>query len=767
MVEPESADRGLEAPPSPKLPLVVVMAVVLVAAAAAYWMVRDHRATQVEAVHRRLKVISGLKLAGLEAWRLERSHDIGGVAMLPGLAERLIAAGRAPGGGRADLAEFDLYARVLIQTHACRRVVLLGPDFGAAYTMPEDVVWTCRLDEATKRRIETAREPLFEEVSCAADAKSMLSIMAPVRTAGGECAGAVVLQIEAEDALYPLVHGWPEASETGEGLLVRRAGGEVVYFSPQRRREGQSLEFRLPLATSTAIAARALREGLTGVIEGMDYDGVPVVAIVEPVPDTPWTLISKIGREEAYASVQSRARMIVLGLGLLAIAAMAAGWAWWQHRLERHARLRLELERMRRTSAERLALVMRHAGDAILLFDERMRIVEANEKVREVYGWTPEEMRQFAVSDLRAAETRPTAEADFAVAFTEQGLRFETDHVRKDGTVFPVEVSARAVAVEGRRHVLSVVRDISERRRLEGELALQREQFRVVFECAPVGLSLSSGESGRSMLVNPAHARITGVPVECSNEPGVFARASHPGDYVRQMEMAQKFRTGEIDHYTFEKRYLHADGSVQWAELTSRLLIDPVTGEKRAVTTLTDINERKAHLREMENLNRLYQVIRRVNQALVRAEAQDALMTEVCEILVGQGQLGGLARRGPGADCPGRARRRGDGPAADGGHLLRSRAGGGPGADRHGLPGRQGAGLSGLDGQSDGGAVAPGPAGPGLSLGHRPAAVLRGPQSRDPERVFRGDGLLRRGGGAVAAGDRRRRVVCARDVCPR
>jgi PAS domain S-box-containing protein len=114
-----------------------------------------------------------------------------------------------------------------------------------------------------------------------------------------------------------------------------------------------------------------------------------------------------------------------------------------------------------------------------------------------------------------------------------------------------------------------------------------------------VGISLTV--CGGSVLANTEHARITGVPVAESSLPGAFARASHPEDYAKQLAEAEKFQKNEEDHYTVEKRYLHPDGRVQWAELTSRFFTDPSTEERRIVTILIDLTERKeaeAALRE-------------------------------------------------------------------------------------------------------------------------------------------------------------------------
>ncbi len=101
-------------------------------------------------------------------------------------------------------------------------------------------------------------------------------------------------------------------------------------------------------------------------------------------------------------------------------------------------------------------------------------------------------------------------------------------------------------------------------------------------------------------------------------EPGAFERATHPEDYVRQLAMVRKYKNGEIDHFTIEKRYVHQDGGVVWASLERRMFTEPVSGRKQSITTLIDITERKlAEARLAESHKQLLAISRQAGMAEV------------------------------------------------------------------------------------------------------------------------------------------------------
>jgi PAS domain S-box-containing protein len=117
-------------------------------------------------------------------------------------------------------------------------------------------------------------------------------------------------------------------------------------------------------------------------------------------------------------------------------------------------------------SSRRYELLRERAQDVVLFIGRDGAILEANHAAEATYGYTRAELLALNIRDLRHETSE--FERQFRKAATD-GVVFETMHKRKDGTVFPVEVSSRPSKVE-HDLLLSVIRDITERRALQAKL---------------------------------------------------------------------------------------------------------------------------------------------------------------------------------------------------------------------------------------------------------------------------------------------------------
>lgn len=118
----------------------------------------------------------------------------------------------------------------------------------------------------------------------------------------------------------------------------------------------------------------------------------------------------------------------------------------------------------------RFQLLSEHSRDIILFMGyEDGHILNANTAALRTYGYTRDEFLTLTIYDLVPRETKDQTADQMAQANT-KGILFETIHQRKDGTTFPVEVSAQGATISGVRTLISIIRDITERKQIEQEL---------------------------------------------------------------------------------------------------------------------------------------------------------------------------------------------------------------------------------------------------------------------------------------------------------
>lgn len=152
----------------------------------------------------------------------------------------------------------------------------------------------------------------------------------------GRVLGVVVLQVDPTKHLYPGIQTWPTPSPSGETLLVRREGNNALFLNELRHKKGTALTLRLPMDAPSLPAARAVR-GYVGIVDGIDYRNVPVLAATRPIPGSDWFLVSKIDKSEVLAPVLRQAIYIaVIALLLIVAAGAILGVLWQRERLSQY-----------------------------------------------------------------------------------------------------------------------------------------------------------------------------------------------------------------------------------------------------------------------------------------------------------------------------------------------------------------------------------------------------------------------------------------------
>ena len=142
-------------------------------------------------------------------------------------------------------------------------------------------------------------------------------------------------------------------------------------------------------------------------------------------------------------------------------------------------------------TGEKYRQVFATVPDAIMIFDAiTLRFVEVNDATLHLYGYTREEFLQLRHADITNEPTASTASIKRTLAgeLTHIPVRY---HRKRDGTVFPVEISGSATMLNNRKMVCGVIRDITERLQVEEQLRESEGRLKILFEYAPDGYFLN------------------------------------------------------------------------------------------------------------------------------------------------------------------------------------------------------------------------------------------------------------------------------------
>lgn len=408
---------------------------------------------------------------------------------------------------------------------------------------------------------------------------------------GTRVVGAVVFQIDPHTFLYPLMSTWPSPSASAETLLVRREGGEVLFLNMLRHRNDPAMTLHLPLASLKMPAARAVL-GETQARDGVDYRGVPVVAVMRHIPGSDWFMVSKIDTQEIFAPVQ-RLKDWSLGLGLAFMAIGGFLVFFWLR--ANQARIR-HLGALHQAAVEREMLVRhfeyltRYANDMILVANEQGRIIEANERALEALGYRRDELLNMRIVDLHVP-----GEAAMILERVDEllrlgALRVEGNFLRKDGRSLPVEISARVIEVQGVRYLQGIVRDIAERKAAEDALRKSGAMLAESQRLAQIGswdLDLQTEQA----IWSEETRRIFELPASFGGTYRDFFEYVHPDDRDR-VDKAYTESVRNHTPFTLVHRLLLPDQRVKYVQVWCETLYDPEGRPLRSVGTTQDITER-------------------------------------------------------------------------------------------------------------------------------------------------------------------------------
>ena len=144
---------------------------------------------------------------------------------------------------------------------------------------------------------------------------------------------------------------------------------------------------------------------------------------------------------------------------------------------------RVEFEETLRASEEKFRLIFNNTGDAIFVHDADGRMLETNRVACERLGYSPEEMRELHLRDILGPDAYERDAPEVRKLLRKRGhFAFESIHVARSGKRIPTEVNSSVIDYLGQEAVLSVARDITERKIMEDRLRQSLKEKEVLLK---------------------------------------------------------------------------------------------------------------------------------------------------------------------------------------------------------------------------------------------------------------------------------------------
>ncbi len=222
-----------------------------------------------------------------------------------------------------------------------------------------------------------------------------------------------------------------------------------------------------------------------------------------------------------------------------------------------------QLNEALKNSEERFRSLFNLASDCILLIDadsEKLLISDCNVAACIMHGYAREELIGMPLLALNSEDGRKKVQDIVKQIISGRAFTFDVSHMRKDGSVFPVEVSAQLIQLSGRPYIFAIERDITERKLAETRIRDSEERYKNLVELT-TDIIYISDKAGNRKFMNEAAIRVLGYQKEeVIGKP--FINLVHPDDRERTLQIWMEMIEKGIDVSNLENRYITKEGKV-------------------------------------------------------------------------------------------------------------------------------------------------------------------------------------------------------------
>ena len=246
------------------------------------------------------------------------------------------------------------------------------------------------------------------------------------------------------------------------------------------------------------------------------------------------------------------------------------------------------------------------ANDAMVIHDiENGRILEVNQKVLELYGYSKKEVLELdvgALSEGISPYSQVEGQMNIRKAAEGEPHIFQWRAKRKNGDIFWAEVSLKEVVLDDKERILAIISDITDRKQKEEAFRMGEREYKTIIQTAINGFLLTDLE-GNILETNEAYCRMSGY-----SEGELLNLNIRDLDHFEELPYS-KVRIEKIKklgHQRFEARHMRKDGKVFDLEVSAQCL----SGDNgRLVIFLRDVTMAKKTERELLDAKEKYRAL--------------------------------------------------------------------------------------------------------------------------------------------------------------
>jgi PAS domain S-box-containing protein len=516
-----------------------------------------------------LAFIGALKRDQIQEWRQEVLSDVQTAASNPFFRRALEKWMREPHDEETG-GMVKEWLQVRQRADSYSDVLILNPEGHIVLSAKDQSEPLGPIEEHAVLEAATGRRAMLSELYRTPRGTVLIDAMAPILDSRGQLMAVLVLRINADTLLYPMVNAWFTPSRSGETLLVRKDGEDVLFLNNLRYRDSTALSLRQPLANRELPAVQAVM-GETGPFDGKDYRGVEVLAHLESIPGSPWFMVAKVDKSELMKEALYRGYVISFFSGLfILLAAVCVAWVYRYRQYSLYKNL-YRLERGQREAEERFRTTLYSIGDAVITTDTAGIVAQMNQVAEKLTGWKESEVSGKPLNDvfhIVNEESREVIENPVEKVLREGkviGLANHTVLISRGGTERPIADSGAPIRDEDGLvyGVVLVFRDQTEERLSLARLRDSQQRLRIIADHI-YDWEYWVTPDNQIEFCSPSSQHVTGYrPDEFASDSELLRRIVHPEDLtIYDQHAAESGRAPDICDTDY--RIIARNGDVVW-----------------------------------------------------------------------------------------------------------------------------------------------------------------------------------------------------------